>query len=319
MTTIPRELTIRPLHGTEEVELFNRLPFVLNPEIAADLGEGRRRTDWMWVALDDDRLLARLSFWRRGPKDTVPFLLDVLDVDDTAEDLDRVAVLAQLLRAACDQVLDPDGSWPEYLRFVDAGWREHTGLRRAVEERMEAVSRMGGVPFVERLRYAWRAAKAPVPSVSGRLRFRGIRDEEEILGLMVRALEGTLDGHDRADLAGTGPKQVARDNFDDEFARYSTPRSWWRVATLEDGEPVGFVLPARNAKHPIIGYIAVLPEHRGRGYIDDLLAEGTRVLTEEGGESRVHAATDLGNVPMARAFDRAGYTTLSGVVTMVWR
>ena len=319
MTTILHDLTIRPLHGAEELELFNRLPFVLNPEFALDLEEGRRRTDWMWVATDGDLLLARLSFWRRGPEDTVPLLLDVLDVDDTAEDLDRVAVLAHLLRAAGAHVLGSGGSWPEYLRFVDADWREHTGLRRAVEERMEAVSRMGGAPFVERLRYAWRAAETPVPPVSGRLRFRGIRDEEEILGLMVRALEGTLDGHDRADLAGTGAEQVARDNFDDEFARYSTPRSWWRVATLEDGEPVGFVLPARNAKHPIIGYIAVLPEYRGRGYIDDLLAEGTRVLAEESGESPVHAATDLGNVPMARAFDRAGYTTLSGVVTMVWR
>lgn len=319
MTTILRELTIRPLHGTEELELFNRLPFVLNPEIAVDLDEGRRRIDWMWVALDGDRLLARLSFWRRGPEDSLPFLLDVLDMDDAAEDLDRVAVLEQLLRAASARILGPGGSWPEYLRFVDAGWREHTGPRRAVEERMEAVSRVGGVPFVERLRYAWRAADAPVPAGSGRLRFREIRDEEEILGLMVRALEDTLDGHDRADLAGAGPEEVARDNFDDEFARYSTPRSWWRVATRDDGEPVGFVLPARNAKHPIIGYVAVLPEHRGHGYIDDLLAEGTRVLAEEGGESYVHAATDLGNVPMARAFGRAGYATISGVVTMVWR
>lgn len=319
MTTISRELTIRPLHGAEELELFNRLPFVLNPEIAVDVDEGRRRTDWMWVALDGDRLLARLSFWRRGPEDTVPFLLDILDVDDTAENLDRVTVLAQLLRAAGARVLGPDGSWPEYLRFVDADWREHTGLRRAVEERMEAVSSVGGVPFVERLRYAWRAADTPVPTGTGRLRFRGIRNEEEVLGLMVRALEGTLDGHDRADLDGTGPEQVARDNFDAEFARYSTPRSWWRVATLEDGEPVGFVLPARNARHPIIGHIAVLPEHRGHGYIDDLLAEGTRVLAEEGGGTHVHAATDLGNVPMARAFDRAGYATISGVVTMIRR
>lgn len=318
MTAILRELTIRPLHSAGELELFNRLPFVLNPEIADDLDEGRRRTDWMWVALDGDRLLARLSFWRRGPEDTAPFLLDVLDVDDTAEALDRVAVLAQLLRAAGDQVLGHDGSWPEYLRFVDADWREHTGLRRAVEERVEAVSRVGGVPFVERLRYAWRAADAPVPAGPGRLRFREIRDEEEILALMVRALEGTLDGHDRADLVRADPEQVAQDNFDGEFARYSTPRSWWRVATRDDGEPVGFVLAARNAKHPIIGYIAVLPEHRGHGYIDDLLAEGTRVLAEEGGESHVHAATDLHNVPMARAFDRAGYTTISGVVTMTW-
>ncbi|MBE3000858.1 GNAT family N-acetyltransferase [Nocardiopsis sp. HNM0947] len=318
MTGIEHDPTIRPLHGTQELELFNRLPFVLNHEFAVDLDEGRRRTDWMWVALDGDRILARLAFWRRRREDPTPFLLDVLDVDDTDEDLDRVAVLTDLLRAAGAEVLGPDGSWPEYLRFVDAGWRDLPGTRRAVDERMEAVARVGGVPFVERLRYRWRAADTPVPSGSGRLRFRGIRDEAEILSLMARALEGTLDGHDRADLAGASPEQVARANFDEEFARYATPRSWWRIATLDGGEPVGFVVPGRNAKHPIIGYIAVLPEHRGHGYIDDLLAEGTRVLAEEGGETYAHAATDLGNVPMARAFDRAGYTTVSGVVSMVW-
>ena len=53
-------------------------------------------------------------------------------------------------------------------------------------------------------------------------------------------------------------------------------------------------------------YIAVLPEHRGHGYVDDLLAETTRVLTEHGAD-RIGADTDSTNAPMAAAFDRAGY------------
>jgi RimJ/RimL family protein N-acetyltransferase len=60
----------------------------------------------------------------------------------------------------------------------------------------------------------------------------------------------------------------------------------------------------RNSYHPIIAYIGVLPAHRGTGYIDDLLAEGTRILAAHD-VPRIRAAIDLDNVPMARAFQRA--------------
>ena len=43
------------------------------------------------------------------------------------------------------------------------------------------------------------------------------------------------------------------------------------------------------------------------GYIADILAEGTRVLAEE--VPLINASTDLGNVPMAAAFRRAGWRT----------
>ena len=89
-------------------------------------------------------------------------------------------------------------------------------------------------------------------------------------------------------------------------------------ATLgEDGEPVGFIVPARNAYHPVIAYLGVVPEHRGHGYVDGLLAEGTRVLADEH-VPRIRAATDLGNAPMANAFARAGYVNFERAVNMAW-
>jgi hypothetical protein len=33
--------------------------------------------------------------------------------------------------------------------------------------------------------------------------------------------------------------------------QHTSPREWWRIATLVDGEPVGFVTPARNAYNPV--------------------------------------------------------------------
>ena len=103
---------------------------------------------------------------------------------------------------------------------------------------------------------------------------------------------------------------MARRGIDDRMAALeltgARPQEWWRIALRPDGDPVGFVIPARNSYQPIIGYIGVLPAHRGNGYIDDLLAEGTRILAAHD-VPRIRAATDLGNVPMARAFQRAGY------------
>lgn len=55
------DLTIRTITGPGELDLFNRIPYPQNFEFADDLAQGRRRPSWMWVALDGDRLLARLS------------------------------------------------------------------------------------------------------------------------------------------------------------------------------------------------------------------------------------------------------------------
>jgi len=132
-------------------------------------------------------------------------------------------------------------------------------------------------------------------------------------------MEGTLDAHGQADLAsGLSAREAAEKHYDEELAGYTTPREWWRVAELPDGEPVGFVIPARNSYNPIIAYIGVLPARRGHGYIDDVLAEGTRVLAAQDGVERIRAATDLGNVPMARSFARLGYVNFERSFDMVW-
>ena len=93
-------------------------------------------------------------------------------------------------------------------------------------------------------------------------------------------------------------------------------RGWWLVASTPDGEPAGFGIPTRNNDVAVVGYIGVLPEHRGHGYIDDILAETTRVLVTEAGAQVIHADTDLANKPMAAAFERAGYVSTSRRVVL---
>jgi hypothetical protein len=108
-------VTVRPITGPEELNLFCRFPYVLNAELADDLDAGRRRPEWRWVALRGDRPVARLAWWGREG-DSGPQLMDVFDVDDAA------------------------------------GWHEEAAERRAVENRMAALTRTGAELFVERLR-----------------------------------------------------------------------------------------------------------------------------------------------------------------------
>ncbi|GAA1031159.1 MULTISPECIES: GNAT family N-acetyltransferase [Amycolatopsis] len=301
------ELTLRPITGPEELDLFCGLTYALDHELADDLAAGRRRPGWMWVALRSGELVARAAWWGRA-EEPVPFVLDVFDLED-------VAVGARLLRTAMAEILPTGTRPPTYHRLVPSDWREEATTRSVVEDRMTALAQTGAKLLAERLRFEWTPGTPVAPP--NRLVFRPIRDEAEILDLMTRVLDGTLDAHSRDDLTRMSAREAAIRHYEDELAHYRSPRDWWRVATLSDGTPVGFVTPARNNYNPIIGYLAVLPEHRGNGYIDDILAEGTRILAAQE-VPRIRAATDLGNVPMANAFRRAGYVDFERTITMAW-
>jgi RimJ/RimL family protein N-acetyltransferase len=243
-------------------------------------------------------------------------LLDIFDLDDNSEDRGRAEIGARLLRTAIAEVVPAGARPPEYIRVVPSAWREGGAARRAVQERMAALEHVGARLFVERLRFQWQPG-TPVPRPRGRLAFRPVCDTGEILDLMTAVLDGTLDAHSRQDMTRMTAREAAVRQYEGELARYRSPRDWWRVATLPDGEPTGFVIPARNDYNPIISYLAVLPRHRGNGYIDDILAEGTAILAAQD-VPRIRAATDLGNTPMANAFLRAGYVNFERTINMTW-
>ena len=310
-----RGLTVRPIAGRDELGLFARLPYILNEELTGDLAAGRRRPEWMWVALRGEQLLARAAWWSRPGADA-PMLLDVLDIDDGSRDPARVDIAVHMLRTAIAATISRGARPPDYVRFIPPGWRDNVVTSQVVENRIAIAKRTGARLFVERLRLEWRPG-TPIPAPSRRLMFRPVKDAEELLDLMTEVLDGTLDAHSRADLRHMSAREAALRQYEDEFAGYSSPRDWWRIATLLEGDPVGFVIPARNDYNPVIAYLAVLPKHRGRGYVDAILAEGTRILAAQN-VPRIRAATDVGNTPMAEAFRRAGYVNFERAITMTW-
>ena len=301
-------LKVRPLSGREDLDLFRSIPYELNEELEGDLEAGRRRLDWLWVAQRANRLVGRIGWWGRTADDP-PLVLDILDVSDADDGV-------RLVKTAMRAVLPAGSTPPDYVRFLPPDWASDPALVHDVDLRRAVLERLGARPLVERLRLEWDAA-GPVPEPNGRLRFRAVADRAELVGLMISVLEGTLDAHSRLELTRMTPAEQANSQYEDELAGYNSPREWWRVATLPDGTPVGFVIPARNAYNPIIAYIGVLPAFRGKGYIDDILGEGTRILAAQGAP-RIRASTDVANEPMARAFARAGYVTFERQLDMTW-
>jgi RimJ/RimL family protein N-acetyltransferase len=281
---------------------------LLSAEVyTAKLATREYRPEWTWIAEDGENILA-VAVWWAGPNQNEPNSLDGFCVGSSVTAEDRTALAAELLTTAQQHFATELGLAhpPEYHVFVPGDWREDADVVAALTWRQEAAQRAGLSSLLERLRYEW-TPEAGIPAPSGRLTFRAEPDDEVFVDLFTRVLEGSLDITSTAEAAEMGAEAQARDDV--EFYRdvMLGERSWWRVAENADGEVVGFGFPSRNPGFPVVGYLGVLPEHRGHGYVDDILGEITRLLGDEIGVEVIRADTDLQNEPMAASFSRAGY------------
>jgi RimJ/RimL family protein N-acetyltransferase len=296
-------LVIRPLAVGEE-PLFNSLadaalvgPAAFGARYAEIAARGNYRPANSWVALRDGVVVARAAWWGR-PQDDAPVVLDWFDFIDP-----NAAV--ELLRAAPGPA--------EYSLALPPGWRDRPAVAEAAQARIAAAEAVGMTPLVERYGYRWTPAHG-LPARPGRLEFRPEPDDDVVLDLFRRVHQGSLDAHARRVIAESGLDAAAAEDL--EILRLMpSPREWWRLATA-DGDVVGLTVPSRNYTDPVIGYVAVLPEHRGHGYAYDLLVEATQLLVAEGAD-RIVANTDVTNRPMAAAFAKAGYPVTDHRIDLV--
>lgn len=258
---------------------------------------GSMRPEWCFVIEEGGRSLGRVALWTLPGMDEP---LDLVLLDVPWEDLSAgVRLLEDVLERArslgareIGHVLDAPPMWPQWQGSPDrrAGLLERVGffLRR------------------ETSRFEWRRENG-LPAVARRLDFRTLDEvgEEAFVGAIERVSEGTLDREIQDERDELGPAEAARQFFELERKLEYDP-AWCRLAYAPDGGLVGLVMPARNPTSAVINYIGVVPEHRGSGYVDDLLAEGTAALLDAEAEF-VRADTDTRNLPMAAAFRRAGY------------
>ena len=133
--------TVRPLRGRQDLDLFRSIPYVLNKELEGDLDAGRRRFDWLWVAMRANRLAGRVGWWTRSAGDP-PLVLDFLDVSDVDDGV-------RLVETAMRAVLPAGSTPPDYIRFLPPDWASDPALVRDVDVRRTVLERVGARPLVE--------------------------------------------------------------------------------------------------------------------------------------------------------------------------
>jgi len=262
------------------------------------MAQGYYRNDWTWI-VEEDGAVQALAIWWGSPGDDEPYSIDGLYY---AGDGDPVPVWTALVEHVLE-ARPADVEQPEYHFFLDGDWQDKPDVVAALAARQQAAAAAGLTEVTDRLRYEWKLEYG-VPQRSTRLRFEPA-DDEAFVDVFMRVSQGSLDASTARDVARIGVEQAARDEL---HAYTSMPgdRAWWRLGYDADGILIGFAIPSANAGGPVVGYLGVLPEQRGHGYSDDLLAEITHLLAETGAD-RIRADTDFGNVPMAKSFERLGY------------
>ncbi|WP_330297504.1 GNAT family N-acetyltransferase [Streptomyces sp. NBC_00503] len=274
------------------------VPAFTAERVREELASNQMRSEWIWTAEDEDgEILARALWWGRADSER-PNALDCLQV--RASVADPASVAAGLLAAGHAAF----GKAPDYNISLPRDWRTAPGgLAEAVAWRQEAAYKAGLTREIERLRFEWTPA-AGTSEPTGRLVFREGTDEE-FLEAFTRIAAGSLDLHTQNELRTIDAEELARDDIE-FYTDCPGERSWWRLAHLPDGTLAGLAIPSATPYHRNVGYLGVVPEQRGRGLIDEVLAEITRFHASEGAE-RITATTDTVNAPMAAAFTRAGY------------
>jgi GNAT superfamily N-acetyltransferase len=261
------------------------------------VADGYYRHDWNWVV--ENGSIQALVIWWGAPDEAHPFSIDGLYY---AGDDNPVPVWTALIQHAI-QTRPADAEPPEYHFFLPNDWEEHEDVVAALEPRCQAAAAVGLTSITDRLRYEWKPAYG-LPERSTRLRFEPA-DDEAFVDVFMRVSEGSLDAGTAREIGRLGVEGAAREDVN-VYKAMPGDRAWWRLAYDADDKLVGFAIPSANAGGPVVGYLGVVPERRGQGLIDDLLAEITHLLVETGAE-QIRADTDFGNVPMAKAFARQGY------------
>ena len=264
------------------------------------LASGSYGPDRIWLAEDNGRVVACAVWYGARPSDH-SLILDCFWVDPDVGD--RVALGAAVLQAGHTALQSNPPNIPEYHLFLKTGWRQDLDTCVELEWRRRAAGSAGLTQELERLRYEWTSDTGVKPP--GRLLFSAEPEDDVFLDVFRRVAVGSLDQETREGVAHFGAEGQARSTLA-FYHGMRGDRAWWRIARTRDGELVGVTIPSANEDFPVIGYLGVVPEQRGHGYAVELLTEATRILAAHGAR-KIRSDTDTTNVPMATAFERAGY------------
>jgi GNAT superfamily N-acetyltransferase len=145
-------------------------------------------------------------------------------------------------------------------------------------------------------------------------------DDEELVAVLARALETSLDPREEALVNEVGARAVAVLMIEDARSgvRYRALREWWNLVVL-DGVTAGVVLPVvftgcdrEGLDEATLYHIAVVAEQRSRGLGKVLLGRATDTLLAHG-VWRIYCDTAAENAPMIRLFEGQKWSRLSPI------
>jgi ribosomal protein S18 acetylase RimI-like enzyme len=261
---------------------------------------GSSKPEWCFVIDSDGQFLGRIVY--RGASEEVSFTALYLPWDG-----DYLPLGKRLFHESLS-ILQTQGI-TRLEAFVPSTW----GFDPQARALMESI----GLPLVqEKVRYTWNEGHALIEPPH-QLVYRSLAEvgQAAFIDAIRRVTGGSLDRLDLLQVASLGADRLAREYFrllKEEFAFHP---DWWWLAYTPSGELVGqvvgvpFNVPRQEGS---IGYIGVVPEQRGHGYIHDLLARGMQAMFADRLKAFV-CDTDALNAPMQNAFEKQGYVQTGAV------
>lgn len=289
-------MTVRSIRRTE-IRQFAELsenPTRTEEVMVEMFDDCRSCPQWCFVADEDDRFIARVGFW------ILPSIISTFHVGWLQ--LPWSGSYLETGREFWSQVLGLVRSYgaTSVESAIDSDVN-HVGRRRKFY-------RAVGFPLIQqKWEYIWRREDR-LPRTGPRLVYRDLNSvgTDAFIKAIERVTEGTLDREDRLARKEDTPAGAARSYFGILKDIDYTPGRWF-LAFDRKHALVGLIAPQMlNDKVGAVNYIGVVPEQRGKGYVNDLIARGTMILSDCGAQ-QVIASIDFKNTPMIAAAVRAGF------------
>ena len=274
------------------------------PASVADLwSSGRSGPDFCFVARAGGERLGRIGF---RVEHTLPE-----HVGAELDSLPEQEVFAYGLelpwqgdwRGTGDPLLETALGWAKQELPDDPQLRINAETHSHVERRRAMVEEAGFLLFQEKEGVLWSDSGRPV-RVPARLRYFTMAEigSEPVVELVSSVAAETLDRNDRHYSSHMSSEDWAR-VYVSLFERPELT-----VLGFVEDEPVGFaaVSPFDEGATATITFIGVAPEHRGNGFVDDLLLEAT-ARAAGAGFRRILSDVDVENLPMLAAMERCGH------------
>ena len=294
-------LRIRTVKDAADFVGAPRDPHDYTDQIDRLFAEGVSRPEWCFVIEDGQNRVGRIGFEVQPTMSNPAWLGTLPENELSAFGLDlpwnsSFETAGRALFAAAA------GALPEIPETLEI--RTNNEIHPHHRERRELLTGLGFDLFIEKQGFSWVDDGSAV-EVPTRLTYETIEDAsiDTFRLVMGQCGDGSLDRNDRYYRDGSGPQNWALQMT--EYVSEDDTTMW--LIGYKNDEAVGYVAVGSDEDWgSTIIHVGVLPDHRGNGYIDDLIAAGTAAAQDRGITSML-SDVDVVNLPMMAAMRRAGH------------